>query len=219
MAKPSRRIAPSLPRFHRWDAARQCVVADRDEALADAAPQRATPERLAHSHGHAIGAGDRVQRVLAAPLDGLYARRALDADPERNALLYEAGQRYRHHWHRAGLCTLSAQDLGRVGGGRGTPGWALPPTEAAAWHRGEYDRARACLGPYLMRWLDAIVIEERAPLEVARQTTRYADKTTATAIAMELLRSGLSLLAGHWGLAQHEATSRSPKISRTETTA
>ena len=206
MAKLSRRTVPSLPRFHRWDAQRQCVVADREAAAADAAPQRATPERLAHSHGHAIGASDRVQRVLAAPLEAPHARRALDADLETNAFLYEAGQRYRHHWHRAGLCALSAQDLGRIGSGRGTPGWAMPPTEAAAWHRGEYDKARACLGAYLARWLDAIVIEERAPLEVARQATRYADKTTATAIAMEVLRSGLALLAGHWGLGQPART-------------
>ena len=50
------------------------------------------------------------------------------------------------------------------------------------------------------RPLDAIVIEERAPLEVGRETTRYTDKTTATAIAMEILRSGLGMLASHWGV-------------------
>ena len=204
MTTSQRRPAPSLPRFHRWDAKRQCLVVDQDAiAAAEAAkPQRATPERLAKSHGHQIGSVDRLQRVLAAPLDGLHARRALDPDADCNTALYEAGQRYRRHWHGAGLCALSAQDITRMGGSRGTPGWAVPPSEAAAWHRGEYDKARACLGAYLARWLDAIVIEERAPLEVGRQATRYADKTTATAVAMEILRSGLSVLAGHWGIAR-----------------
>jgi hypothetical protein len=200
---------PSLPRFHRWDTANQCVVIDQDgiAAAEAAALQRATPERLAKSYGHHIGVTDRLQRVLAAPLDGLHARRALDPDPECNKALYEAGQRYRHHWHRAGLCTLSAQDITRVGGSGGAPGWAIPPSEAAAWHRGEYHRARDCLGAYLARWLDAIVIKERAPLEVGRETTRYTDKTTATAIAMEILRSGLGMLASHWGMTRRRGAS------------
>ena len=202
MTARQRRATPSLPRFHRWDAERNCVVVDYDAiaAVEAATPQRATPERLAKSYGHQIGTTDRLQRVLAAPLEGLHARRALDPDPVCNTALYEAGQRYRRHWHGAGLCALSAQDITRVGGGRGTPGWAIPPSEAAAWHRSEFDKARVCLGAYLARWLDAIVIEERAPLEVGRETTRYTDKTTATAIAMEILRSGLGMLASHWGV-------------------
>jgi hypothetical protein len=164
------------------------------------APQRATPERLAKAAAHWIGKEDKVQRVIAAPLDTLHARRALDPDPRRNTVLFEAGLRYLSHWHGAGLSSLVQRDLIQPRGGSGGHNWALPPSEAAAGHRAAYRLARERLGPYLARWLEAIVIEERAPLEVGRDSTRYTDKTTATAIAMEVLRAGLTTLADHWGM-------------------
>jgi hypothetical protein len=48
--------------------------------------------------------------------------------------------------------------------------------------------------------VDAIVTEERTPLDVGRGATRYTEKTTATTIAMEVLRAGLTTLADHWGM-------------------
>lgn len=187
MARANPRITPSL----------SCP--ELSAARVDA-PVRATPERLAKAAGHWVGAEDKIQRVIAAPLDSLHARRALDPDPNRNAVLFEAGRRYLSHWHGSALSSLARRDLTQPGGGLREQGWAIPPSEAAARHRGEYRRARERLGPYLAKWLDAIVIEERAPLEVGRESTRYTDKTTATAIAMEVLRAGLTTLADHWDI-------------------
>jgi hypothetical protein len=164
------------------------------------APQRATPERLAKAAMHWIGTDDKVQRLIAAPLDTLHARRALDPDPQRNAVLFEAGQRYLRHWHGSALSSLAQRDLLRPYGGQPDQSMAIPPSEAAAHHRSAYRLARERLGPYLAKWLDAIIIEERRPLEVGREATRYADKTTATAIAMEVLRASLTTLADHWGM-------------------
>ncbi len=164
------------------------------------APQRATAERLAKASAHWIGRADKVQHVAAAPLDALHARHALDPDPRRNTVLFEAGQRYLRHWHGAALSSLAQRDLVHPRGGSGGLGWAVPASEAAARHRADFRLARERLGPYLARWLDAIVIEERVPLEVGRESTRYADRTTATAIAMEVLRAGLTTLADHWGM-------------------
>ena len=76
----------------------------------------------------------------------------------------------------------------------------MPPSEASARHRGEYRLARERLGTYLARLVDVIVTEERTPLEVGRGATRYTQKTTATAIAMEVLRAGLTTLGDRWGM-------------------
>jgi hypothetical protein len=186
MARTNPRTTPTL--------ARPALASARDEA-----PQRATPERLAKAAAHWIGREDKVQRVIAAPLEALHARRALDPDPGRNGVLFEGGRRYQRHWHCSALSSLAQRDLTRPSGG-GDPNWALSPSEAALRHRAEYRLARERLGPYLARWLDAIVIEERAPLDVGRDSTRYTDRTTAIAIAMEILRAGLTTLADHWGM-------------------
>ena len=76
----------------------------------------------------------------------------------------------------------------------------MPPSEASARHRGEYRLARERLGTYLARLVDVIVTEERTPLEVGRGATRYTQKTTATAIALEVLRAGLTNLGDRWGM-------------------
>ncbi|MDQ0392200.1 hypothetical protein [Labrys monachus] len=203
MPRSIRRNPPSPPRFHRWDAEKECVTVDTEKMRAVEAPlpERATPERLAKAAFHMIGQDDGVQRVIAGPLEVLHAGGALDPDPRRNAVLFDAGRRYQRHWHGAALAGFSGRDLGRVrGGGSGEHAWAVPPSEAAARHRGEYRRARERLGPYLARWVDAVVIDERAPLDVGGDTTRHADAATATAIVMEVLRAGLTTLADHWGM-------------------
>jgi len=164
------------------------------------APLRATPERLAKAALHGIG-GDNVQRVLAGPIEILHARGALDPDPRRNAILFDAGRRYQEHWHGSALGGPGGRDLGRIGGnGLREHAWAIPPSAAAARHRGEYRQARERLGAYLGRWLDAVVIEERSPLAVARETARDADEAAATAILIQVLRAGLTTLADHWGM-------------------
>lgn len=184
------RQKPSLPRVINFDAMR---------AAEEAAIKRATPERLRKAPISMI-VNKNVQRVIEAPLEMLCARGRLDPDPRRNALLYDAGCRYRRHWQASGLSQLKAIDYGREVLAREDSEGTHPymGSERSAGHRMEIRAARHALGEYLARWLDAIVIEERAPLEVGREATRYADRTTATAIAMEVLRAGLTTLAGHW---------------------
>jgi hypothetical protein len=82
--------------------------------------------------------------VIAAPLDALHARRALDPDPRCNPALFEAGQRYLRRWHGSALCSLAS----RANPAAATPGAVLghPALEAAARHRGECRLARERLG-------------------------------------------------------------------------
>ena len=135
--------------------------------------------------------------MIAAPLDALYARRALDPDPRCNPTLFEAGQRYLRRWHGSTLCGWrAAPTLLRHPGSSPWPSRPWRPLPAIAANAVSRER----LGTYLARLVDAIVTEERTPLEVGRGATRYTEKTTATAFAMEALRAGLTTLADDWGM-------------------
>lgn len=200
MARP-RRNRITLPPGYSRDKRTGVLTIDRDRIRAneEASLKRATPERLGKAL-HAVNE-DRVQRVFDEPLDALCVRRKLDSrDSKRNAILYEAGHRYRLHHHNAGLTGVGAMDFSRSGGSDGNVAYSIPVSEFAAHHRSVIRNADAVLGAYLRQWLHAIVIDGRQPFEVGRESTRYTDKETATAIALEVLRAGLTTLAQHWGM-------------------
>jgi hypothetical protein len=111
--------------------------------------------------------------VIAAPLDALHARRALNPDPRCNPTLFEAGQRYLRRWHGSTLCGLASR--ANPAAAPREQSLAIPPLEAAARHRGECRLARERLGTYLARLVDAIVTEERTPLDVGRGATRFTE--------------------------------------------
>lgn len=160
-----------------------------------------TKERLRHAQGYAIWNNKGAIRVVQSPLAMLHARGALDRlSSDRNDTLFAAGQRYFKHWYLAGLSPVGAMDMARAGGGDGNPAWATPNSESIANHRSEYILAGLKLGGYLKRWVDAIVIEEREPAEAGRDLTGRMDAQTSAAIAIEILRGGLTTLAEHWGI-------------------
>lgn len=159
-----------------------------------------TMERLRHAEFYTVGS-DSTFRVMQSPLAILHYRKALgNHDEQRNGVLFEAGVRYYRHWYGAGLSPVAAMDMDRCGGGEGNPAWATPTSEHAANHRDELRNARGRLGDYLRTWIDAIVIDERNPAEVGRDLTGRLDRQTAAAIAIEVLKAGLTTLADHWGM-------------------
>lgn len=160
-----------------------------------------TPERLRHARaaGSAQVDGQGVRR-LAEPFDLLRARNLLDrVDVRANDVLWHAGDRFRAHWRMGLQDGLSALDISRpsVDGG-GTVG--LTPTEVALRHRDSYRRAAEAIGPRLLPYVTAVVIEARpvATLRTLVEDTGHA--RTAETLALERLREGLHRLCDFWGM-------------------
>lgn len=143
-----------------------------------------------------IGA-DKVVRLTDAPLDRLHARRRLDeADPDRNRILFEAGDRLRTHHFQAGLSGMaSASNFNGAGGGGGL---RTPITETQERHRREMRRAAAEMDAGDWVVVQAVVLDERILEEVGRDLG-YAHDRAAAGVALDRLRRGLRVLAQLWG--------------------
>lgn len=161
----------------------------------------ATPERLRHARqgGAATIDGQGVRRI-AEPFDLLHTRNLLDrADVATNEMLWHAGDRLRTHWRLGVQDGLSALDVSRPvvdGGGGG----GLTPTEAALRHRDSYRGAAAAIGPRLLPYVTAVVIEARPVASLRALVGDTGHARTAEALALERLREGLHRLSEAWGM-------------------
>ena len=143
---------------------------------------------------------DGVARIAQSPLDRLQARRQLaPEDPGRNRDLFDAGDRFRTHWYRAGLSGIGSIDLNRAGGGGGDPAWLMPSSEAAAYHREKHRAARAALDPDSFAAVLAVCCGEDDLGMVGRQAG-FGNDAGATAVALDRLRRGLAKLAEMYGI-------------------
>jgi hypothetical protein len=140
-------------------------------------------------------------RVTQAPLQWLASRQLLDPkDRERNGLLREAGERYYRHWFDGGLKGIGAQNLDRVFGGEMEPAYLTPATEYAAQHRQEYRAARERMGSWLAKVTDAVVCDELRLPDAGSFVGDYASSETRSAIALTMLKAGLTTLVEHFGI-------------------
>lgn len=139
-------------------------------------------------------------RVTQAPLQWLASRRMLADDVEMNGLLREAGERYYRHWFDGGLKGIGAQNLDRVFGGEGEPAYLTPASEYAAQHRLEYREARERMGSWLAKVTDAVVCEELTLADAGLFVGDYASSKTRSAIALTMLKAGLTTLVEHFGI-------------------
>ena len=161
----------------------------------------ATPERLRHArqNGAAAVDGQGIRRI-AEPFDLLHTRNLLDrADVTTNEMLWHAGDRLRTHWRLGVQDGLSALDISRpvVDGGSGA---GLTPTEAALRHRDGYRRAAAAIGPRLLPYVTAVVIEAQPVASLRTLVGDTAHARTAEALALERLREGLHRLCDAWDM-------------------
>jgi hypothetical protein len=131
----------------------------------------------------------------------------LDRDTGRNRLLYEAGDRYREMFYRAGLSGLSGIDLNGIGGGGSAPAWGMPVSEVAASHRIMWRRATeavtASIGVRGLTVVHSVTVEGKAVASLC--LTGYRSREVRAAIGMDLLREGLAALAVHWGMMRASA--------------
>ena len=162
----------------------------------------ATPERLAHAHriGGASIDGEGVRR-FADPFDLLRTRQVLDRhDGNRNDRLWQAGERFRRHWHLGHMDGLAAFDFTResVDGTGGAS--ATTPSEAALRHRDAFRRAREAVGTRLLPYLDGMVIEGRTAASLRSLVTDTGHERTAETLVVERLREALDRLCDLWGM-------------------
>ena len=139
-------------------------------------------------------------RVTQAPLQWLAARGKLADDVEMNGLLREAGERYYKHWFEGGLKGIGAQNLDRVFGGEAEHAYLTPASEYAAQHRHEYREARERMGSWLAKVTDAVVCEELTLADAGSFVGDYASSKTRSAIALTMLKAGLTTLVEHFGI-------------------
>lgn len=178
------------------------TIIDRAAERSASVPEP-TPERYARAGGDIRKGADGVRRVEEDPLDRLYTRKCLDrADDHRNHVLYLAGKRYYEHWYSSGLAGPGSVDLLQCGGGSDhvMPPSAMPRSESAAHHRGQFRQAHSELGMYFTRVVDPIILECRDPASVGSLVSGQADLNRGRVVAIDRLSEALARLAKMWGM-------------------
>ena len=171
---------------------------DCKQSLHPAAEERArrpTPERLRHARG-AFTCGHSGQITMRdSPLERAFARKLIgDAQ-------YAAGQKYRHHWYRAGLCDpLAAIDIAGVFANDRGSFSGMARTETQVFHRQRYREAIGAIGKIGSHVLESAVCREIA-LEQVGYSLGWGSRAQAYAAATERMRDALEALCALWGLA------------------
>jgi hypothetical protein len=168
-----------------------------------------TAERLAKAQSHyTVGddkQGTRIYHFHDATVDRLYSRLARQAKGrgEEGTIRaeYEALQRYKHHWHHAGLeCSVGSVDLNRVFASDPSSMSGMPHSERQAHHRKQYREARDLLG-----WKPHIIVENVMCAETSLEAAGWAigsftSRTSARDGAEKILRESARALAKLWGI-------------------
>lgn len=188
-------------------------------------PQGPTPERLLKARGSAriqrftekgeVSKGDifeeidlNLVRVVVddGPIARLRSRCQLSpGEPSANAILARSAEMFRAAWMKAGQEQLKAQDPTKeIFGGSGMSG----PfgSEAMIDAFDAYSQALDAIPKDFRVTVRAVALEDREPVEVGREITKYRDAAMATAACMFDLRRGLKALALHYGLIVVEET-------------
>jgi hypothetical protein len=157
-----------------------------------------TKERLEKTEGfYTIGddeQGNKIYTVRAAPLERMYARKAISG-PE-----YAALQKYRLHWYHAGLeASLSSIDLDRVFGSDPSGMSGMAKSERQVHHRKEWRRAREIIGHQTGIVVDNVVCYEWK-LEIAGFAIGYKSRYRARQEATNRLREAGYTLSRYWDI-------------------
>ncbi|MCW2275063.1 hypothetical protein GJ654_10055 [Rhodoblastus acidophilus] len=218
MARP-RKSKVSLPKLSCLDetgeAARKMLKAFHRSGYR--APEGPSVERLLHAGETAhverfsevveVARGDTFEAVAVdfvrlriddGPLARLRDRGQLDRDDKaRNWALGLAGEKYRHMYFRSGLDPLHSLDPTREVATDYAPG-ALWRSESQLDALQRFWAARDAIPEDFRSAVAAIVLEDREIVDVGREIGAYRDAKMAGAVALFILRRGLSALARHY---------------------
>jgi len=139
-------------------------------------------------------------RIDDGPLARLRDRSQLDrGDKGLNLALAKAGDLYRESFYRAGLDPLRALNPAQEVSSAYSP-QGLWRCESQLLALQKFRAAREAIPEDFREPLAAIVLSDREPVDVGRETGAYKDAKMAGAVAMFILRRGLMALARHYGL-------------------
>jgi hypothetical protein len=137
-------------------------------------------------------------RLDDGPLARLRDRNQLDrADKFRNFALAQAGEKYRECFFRAGLDPLRTLDPSQEVRAAYSP-TGLWRSESQVEALQKYRAAREALPEEFREPLAAIVLNDRDLADVGREVGAYKDAKMAGAVALFILRRGLTALARHY---------------------
>lgn len=160
----------------------------------------ATPERLRHANDNHRMADNGVRVIEDDPLDRMYKRGQLDANPDYNETLYAAGRRYYTDWCEGGMVGVGAMNYEKPIVSGGSNSFGVPLSERMAIRRQAYAKARAAVPKRLIGILEAVVLDGRTLSDAGIANTKHKSQTTAGAVAGERLQMALEALAYHYGL-------------------
>lgn len=161
----------------------------------------ATPERLAKSEGESIVTTEGARQFQDELLTRMARKGQLYPEAKTNEALLLAGGKYYEDWYGSGMGGLQAIDYGKVSGGQGGAGSAMPVSRIAAQHRANYRAARAAVPAKWRKPMEAIILEGQSDLvAVGRAASGAASPHTARAVAVERFTTALYLLAKHYVL-------------------
>jgi len=148
-----------------------------------------TPERMAKAGSFIHRSATGPITVRDAPLERLEARGIIDKR------LYDAGVKYRLHWHQAGLMEryASLRLDGVFGGG------TEDITDAMSHHRSVYTAAVRHLGVRQSGVVEDVCCRDRQLADVGTRLG-WTNRPQATAAAEALLKDALDRLAYWWGV-------------------
>jgi hypothetical protein len=140
-----------------------------------------TAERIAKAQSHyTVGddkQGTRIYHFHDTTIDRLYSRLARGREATGSVRAeYVALQKYRLHWHRAGLeCSLGSVDLNRVFASDPGSMSGMAKTEGQAHHRKQYREARDMLeNRDMIGWKAHIVVENVMCAEISLEQAGWS---------------------------------------------
>jgi hypothetical protein len=156
---------------------------------------------VAHGDRFETKAVDSVRvRLDDGPLARLRDRNQLDrSDKARNFALALAGEKYRESFFRAGLDALRSLDPAQEVSAAYSPN-GLWRCESQIEALQKFRAAREAIPEDFREPLAAIVLSDREIVDVGREIGAYKDAKMAGAVALFILRRGLTALARHYGM-------------------
>jgi hypothetical protein len=174
----------------------QALRAARKQPRQPAIGERARPtaQRIRHA-GADFTRGDSGQITMRdSPLERAFARNVI------TPAQYAAGQKYRHHWYRAGLCDpLGSIDLNRIFAADLGSFSGMARTENQVFHRQRYREAVEAVGKIGSHVLESAVCREIA-LEQVGYSLGWGSRAQAYAAAAERMKDALDALCKLWGI-------------------
>ena len=156
---------------------------------------------VAHGDNFEAVAVDFVRmRMDDGPLARLRDRNQLDRDDRaKNLAMALAGEKYRHDFFRAGLDPLRALDPSKEVSAAYSPN-RLWRCESQVQALQKFRAARDAIPDDFREPLAAIVLNDREPVDIGREIGAYKDAKMGGAVALFILRRGLTALARHYGM-------------------